>query len=195
MNAKFDYLVVLGMRSDQRPLSALLVSRLNAALSLYRKHFSDRIIVSGGGLQKERGRPSEAEIMKRYLVRHGIRPGLITLEESSFNTISNALFTKEIIVKKRAHSFVVVTSDFHLGRTRFIFRKVFGSSYRIFFVGAVTPKSVFRKALAFERISLKNVKANLAQINEHSSKAEVVRAIRRMRRTPATREMKRHFWY
>lgn len=69
---------------------------------------------------------TEARAGADYLIRRGVDPARILLEESSFDTIGNAYFTRVIHVNPRGlERLLVVTSAFHLPRTEAVFRWVY----------------------------------------------------------------------
>jgi hypothetical protein len=75
----------------------------------------------------ERGFPwTEARAGARYLVAHGADPGRILMEESSYDTIGNAYFSRMIHAVPRGFArMLVITSAFHMPRTEAIFRWVY----------------------------------------------------------------------
>ena len=75
------------------------------------------------------GRPlTEGTAGARYLVStHGVPPGAVLKESQSYDTVGNALFGLTTHVAPRGwRSLAVVTSSFHMGRTRAIFDTTFG---------------------------------------------------------------------
>src|SRR4051794_29651315 len=76
----------------------------------------------------ERGFPIfEARAGAEYLQYRGVDPRRILIEESSYDTIGNAYFSRVIHIVPRAFRRVlVVTSAFHLARTEAVFRWVYG---------------------------------------------------------------------
>jgi len=77
---------------------------------------------------------TEAEATKEYLLRLGVPEKNIFIEEKSKDTIGNAYYAKKLyFIPKKEKKLLVITSDFHLERVGFIFRKVFGSKYQISF--------------------------------------------------------------
>jgi hypothetical protein len=76
----------------------------------------------------ERGFPIfEARAGAEYLVRRGVDARRILMEESSYDTIGNAYFSRVMhIVPRGFRRVLVVTSVFHLERTEAVFRWVYG---------------------------------------------------------------------
>jgi hypothetical protein len=68
----------------------------------------------------------ECSSMARYLIERGCAPERIVLEACSADTIGNAYFARAIHVDPRGWSrLAVVTSKFHMKRSKAIFQRVF----------------------------------------------------------------------
>ena len=87
-----------------------LTARLDAALRYLDDDPSSPVIVTGNG----RSARTEAEVMRDYLVAHGVAASRIHTEEQAGNTPENFAYAADII---RDQGFptdvVVITSDFH----------------------------------------------------------------------------------
>ena len=153
MKNKFDCAIVLGAK----PESTILKSRLNSAINLYKKDLLSRIIVSGC---------NESSWMKKYLMQKGINSKNIFKEKKSRDTFGNAFFSKKIIRTLRGRSLVIITSDYHLNRTKLIFKKIFGKNYKIKYIKSKTLKKIpFQK---LEKDSLIVTKAILTKIKTNT---------------------------
>ncbi len=197
MKGKFDYIVVLGFLTDSRSrLYNILITRLDKAAELYHAGLAKKIVVTGGGRMKG-AVGTEAEVMKRYLVSKGIKPGSIATEQKARNTIGNAFYTKlKIDAAGRQPSILVVTSDFHMPRSRLIFRKIFGKGRRIAFAESRVPdRKVFAKAVAYERESLKDTKKYLDGVSFRSSARSVMERLEEYGSRPMPEAMRKRMWY
>ena len=119
------------------------IRRLEKAVELQRLT-EDRIIMSGRWTYIYDYTPikTEAQAMKECAVSLGAKPGSIIIEEKSMDTLGNAVFSKKMIEKMAGvRAVTVITSEFHLERSRYIFESVFGSSFDITLVGAKSTKS------------------------------------------------------
>ncbi|MDR0841396.1 MAG: YdcF family protein [Christensenellaceae bacterium] len=114
--ANCNALIVLGCGVRGERPSLTLRYRLDAALSYLNQSPDTIAIVSGG--QGSGESISEAEAMRRYLVRHGIQENRILLEDKSTSTYENFLFSKEILTAHLGESPTVafVTTGFHVYR-------------------------------------------------------------------------------
>ncbi|MEH7356915.1 YdcF family protein [Neobacillus drentensis] len=108
-----DYLIVLGARVKGTIPSLAFASRINAAAK-YLKENKDTIVIASGG-QGTGEDISEAECIKRELVKQGISETKIILEDHSTDTYENINFSKKLI-PSNAKVGLVVTNNFHLYR-------------------------------------------------------------------------------
>jgi hypothetical protein len=106
-------------------------ARFDLAISLYQNEFI--IPLSAGTIYKpppldRNGFPIyESVAGGRYLATHGISPEKILPETCSYDTIGNAYFARVIHVDPRGFERLhVITSRFHMERTKAIFRWVYG---------------------------------------------------------------------
>jgi uncharacterized SAM-binding protein YcdF (DUF218 family) len=110
---KADYLIVLGARVKGTVPSLAFASRINAAAD-YLKENSNTIVIASGG-QGPGEDISEAESIKRELVKQGISETRIILEAQSTDTYENINFSKKLIPED-AKLGLVVTNNFHIYR-------------------------------------------------------------------------------
>lgn len=99
--------------------------RVLHAAELYRLGKAPLILASGGRV--DFGHPwydsSEAEDMAFWLKRLGISPTAIMTENESLNTYQNAVNTKKILARRGIDSIILVTSAYHMPRSKRIFEK------------------------------------------------------------------------
>lgn len=133
MDGNYDAIIVLGMALDAcNRLNTLAQERVALGAMCYKKHRCP-IIVSGGGMSDI----SEAQCMFYALQNLNVNPQHILLEEESLDTLGNAYFTKKLFLEKNNwFHIMVVTSQFHIARTRKIFQHVLGKAFSIAFIGA-----------------------------------------------------------
>lgn len=101
--------------------------RITHALQLYRMGKIKKILITGGQGLNPVNTTSEAELLKRFLLMTGMPESDILMEERSVNTRENALFTKEFLEKQGVgmqQEFVLITSAFHIPRSKKCFDKV-----------------------------------------------------------------------
>lgn len=121
-------------------------ARLDLAYALFRDGAVDVIISTGrhGPMATDdpevSGPQTEAEVGVAYLVAraraevNGLRPieDCLLYEDQSFDTIGNAWYAKKLCLEPAGiTSIIVVTSDYHIERSRVIFEWVLGPGYTV----------------------------------------------------------------
>ncbi len=118
---KADCILILGntVNVDGTP-SKRLQSRLDKGADLYKNHYAERIIVSGG---KGKEGHYEGTVMKLYLIQQGIDETHIIVDNLGINTLETANNFVKIADTETYKSVIVVSQFFHLTRTKFILKK------------------------------------------------------------------------
>lgn len=138
---KADAIVVLGggINGDST-LPLFTQQRAETGANLYKQGLASYLVLSGKhphGWDDKKPHKTEAQVMQEYIVGLGINVEQIILEADSTSTVGNALHTKlDVLVPRNWNDVIVVTSDFHVARTEYIFRKVLGQGYIMKFVEA-----------------------------------------------------------
>ncbi|MBQ8236850.1 MAG: YdcF family protein [Oscillospiraceae bacterium] len=121
-----DYLVVLGAKVNKNGPSLALRNRIDAAYNYLTAHPDCTAILSGGQGADE---PiTEAQCMFDELVKRGIAPDRLWLEDKSTSTWENLKFTLTVIEEKtgvRPGKIALLSSEFHLFRAG-LFAERFG---------------------------------------------------------------------
>ncbi|WP_309120814.1 YdcF family protein [Paenibacillus sp.] len=129
-----DAIVVLG--------GELNGERTRKGAELYREGVAPKVMLSDG--TKMSWRTTANEEMHALAVLEGVPPEAIVQEEKSRSTYENAVYTRELMEQLGYDSAVVVTSDWHAKRSRFIFEKVYkGSGIELAYCGAPDDRSDF----------------------------------------------------
>lgn len=84
-----------------------LESRIDQAVSLYKKRYATKMVMSGGTDASDN--VNEAETMKAIAIKDGIPASDILLENRSTSTYQNLAFSKGILAKASLHSAIIVT--------------------------------------------------------------------------------------
>jgi uncharacterized SAM-binding protein YcdF (DUF218 family) len=155
-----DAIVVLGggVEADGS-LPALARTRVQRAVELFQEGIAPRLILSGRcGLLAEEPAVTEAAAMATVAAELGVPDHAIHLEEESRDTLGNAFFVRErFLVPSHWMSIRVVTSDFHLSRAAWVFRKMLGNRYDFSFTSAssgLAPRELIFRSLEECRISI-----------------------------------------
>ena len=132
-----DALVVLGRGvGADGSLPLLAEQRVERAAELFALETAPRIIFSGRcSLMTETIPPvTEARAMAEYALTLGLPRDVLCVEEESRDTIGNAYFVLcRFLEPSDWTSIRVVTSDFHIQRTAWVFQKVLGLGYDVSF--------------------------------------------------------------
>jgi len=180
---KFDCILIPGggLLNDGS-LPPWTIARLNYALSV-KDSCRWFILLSGGTVHKpppinENGFPIfESRELAKRLVNAGINPDHILTEISSYDTIGNAHFARMLFTEPlKLKELLVITSEFHMPRTKAIFDWVFHLpplpfTYQLDFES--TPnEGLSSQALAAriqrEENSLNKLRNTIQKINTHN---------------------------
>lgn len=112
--AHADMIVVLSGDTNGR--------RVPKGVELFQEGYADRMVMIGGEIQWN---TLEPEIMREHAVALGISKDNIHVVEQGISTYMQALSMVDLMIKEGFKSAIVVTSDYHTRRTRYIFRKLF----------------------------------------------------------------------
>ncbi|MDY3281510.1 YdcF family protein [Dysosmobacter sp.] len=115
--------IVLGAGVNGETPSLILQSRIEAAADYLTRHPDTLAILSGG--QGDGERISEAECMRRELVKRGIPEERLILEDRSTSTAENFACSRELLEERglAGTTVAVITSDFHCFRSHLIARR------------------------------------------------------------------------
>jgi uncharacterized SAM-binding protein YcdF (DUF218 family) len=124
-DAEPDAVIVLGAGVNGTTPSLALQSRIDAAEKYLKQHPGIPAVLSGG--QGAGEDVSEAQAMYDALVKDGVDPGRLLLEDRSTSTAENFQFSKERLQQWQYDTdsavIAVVTNDFHLYRARRLARR------------------------------------------------------------------------
>jgi len=128
-------LIVLGSpNSHDGELSSIAKNRLDVCFKTFVQ--DDLILCTGGwGEHFNTSNRSHAYYAKEYLLEKGILESSFLEPALSSNTVDDAVKIKEIVSDFKEPKLLVVTSDFHLDRTKLIFKEIL-KKYTIEFLGA-----------------------------------------------------------
>lgn len=117
-----EFVVVLGAQVQGGGPSLTLKKRLDKTLEFMQEHPDRTVIVSGGQGPDEAD--TEASVMARYLIEHGADASRIIEEDKASNTRENLLFSAKLAEAAGLDTsrVLIVTSDFHMCRARYIAR-------------------------------------------------------------------------
>jgi uncharacterized SAM-binding protein YcdF (DUF218 family) len=103
--------------------------RATRASELYRQKLAPVVVASGRRLRPTAG---VAELMEHDLIERGVpKDRIIRFPQDADNTRDEAQALRALVVEKNWHSVIVVTSNYHTRRSRYIFERVFPDSVAV----------------------------------------------------------------
>ena len=123
-----NIVIILGDKlKNNGEISSILKQRLNKFLEI--KNLKKTKIIVSGGKTQQKALHTEAYMMKKYLIDVGnIAKTDIICENKSKDTIDNAMETLKIVEKiNNIKSIIIITSKFHIKRTKHIFNYYYES--------------------------------------------------------------------
>ena len=174
---KLDAIIILGAGLTKNlTLPREAKERLDKAIEIFYKHHPKYLITSGKYSYKLKKKPkyTESQLMKEYLIKQDIPQRIILKEEHSKDTFGNAYFTKHYVVDiKKMKNIAIVTSDYHIPKSAFLFRKIFGPNYTLHFIPAKSKhnKSELRKLQTRELMVKQILERYLSHIKAGDDKA------------------------
>jgi len=123
-------IIVLGSpNSASGELYSIAKERCEMALSEYFKRSNWKILLTGGyGAHFNTTDQPHVAYAKHYLIQRGLPTQALVEFAESANTLQDASFSKPIVLKYRVPQLVVVTSDYHIDRARYIFEREFADT-------------------------------------------------------------------
>ena len=117
LNRRADAGVILGAAvwGGNRP-SPVLKERINKGYEIYTKGIVPKLVITGGGSPNEL---TEGEVSKNVLLKYGVDPGNLIVEDESNSTIEQIQFVKNKLYKTNHWKKIILVSDnFHLMRAK-----------------------------------------------------------------------------
>ena len=140
IDKKANYLIILGAGVKGETVSLTLKGRLDKGIDYLNKYKDTKVIVSGGRGFEEK--ITEAEAMKRYLIKGGININRIIIEDKSTSTMENFKYSKNVLSNlegSKANKIMIITSDFHMLRAKMLARR---NGFNPYGISCSTPISV-----------------------------------------------------
>jgi uncharacterized SAM-binding protein YcdF (DUF218 family) len=134
-----EVMIVLGGgREKDGSLTELSRYRLDRAIELYRSGLTLRILLAIGHYstwhpKAIRFSEFEADVRRAYLMKQGI-PGesvIAIQDDDARDTLTEALVVRRWLKKREFRCLALVTSDKHMPRSQYIFRRVLGQMFTV----------------------------------------------------------------
>jgi len=108
--------------------------RATRASELYRQKLAPVVVASGRRLRPTAG---VSELMEHDLIERGVpKDRIVRFSQDADNTREEALALRALVTEKNWRSVIVVTSNYHTRRARYIFQRVFPESITVRVAGA-----------------------------------------------------------
>lgn len=123
--------VVLGRKLlPDGSATQLLIERVRVACERFLAHRQrgDRIVMTGARVE-DKSTISEALCMKHLAQKFGVDSDSVILEEQARTTIENAFYVRDLLQSLNPSLIVIVTSAYHMQRTRLIFERILGTLF------------------------------------------------------------------
>jgi uncharacterized SAM-binding protein YcdF (DUF218 family) len=103
--------------------------RATRASELYRQKLAPVVVASGRRLRPSAG---ISELMEHDLIERGVpKDRIIRFPHDGANTREEAMALRALVTEKNWHRVIVVTSNYHTRRARYIFQRVFPESVNV----------------------------------------------------------------
>ncbi len=124
-------------------------NRLTQTLELYKRGKIKKILLTGGSGELLTDSPSEALLVKDWLMLMNIPEVDIIVEPNSRNTYENAVFTADLLQSQFPNAkCLLITSAFHMRRARACFKKA-GVDFQTFSVSPIGERIRWVPAMLF----------------------------------------------
>ena len=123
-------IIILGSpNSEEGELYPVARQRCEKGIQEYLNKPGWKIILTGGfGEHFNRSKKPHAFYLQNYLMERGIAPEVILDLVMSTNTLEDASLSKQTVLKCNVEDILVVTSDFHYNRARYIFESEYADT-------------------------------------------------------------------
>ncbi len=90
--------------------------RLSSFIQLAQQHPEARLLFTGGNASIFVDQPTEADMVKDYLISAGLEEKRLELETQARNTAENVMLSKQLLQPKQGQNWILITTAFHMPR-------------------------------------------------------------------------------
>lgn len=135
--SKKDCAIVCGYpANDDGTISAILQSRIDKAIELYKNHKINYIIVSGGAIHNQY---NEATCMEKYALEKDVDKQAIIVEDRAKSTYHNMMYAKQLMIQYHLVNCYIITNSWHMIKAEY-YAKKFALDYQK--INANKPKDM-----------------------------------------------------
>ncbi|WP_420627425.1 YdcF family protein [Candidatus Leptofilum sp.] len=119
--------VLLGNENDREGnLSPVAISRADTAVRFLNENDAWVVLPTGAfGAHFNTTEISHGQYLTAYLLANGISANQILPHTNSSNTVEDAICAKKVANEVKASQIIVISSEFHMRRVKYIFSRVF----------------------------------------------------------------------
>ncbi|WP_286260600.1 YdcF family protein [Pseudoalteromonas apostichopi] len=130
-------IVVLGSTNDKHgSISRIGLSRLDKGLEIYKKQENSKILLTGGYSKgKKVAEHPYSYYAKQLILKKGVIEEDIIGLVMSKDTVEDAKLSVPYLKHVNDRNIIIITSDFHMRRTKYIFNKIFKGK-KLYFIEA-----------------------------------------------------------
>lgn len=134
---KYDAIIVLGGgRFNDGDLTPLSIQRLDKGCKLYHDGISNKVFSLGGEFSTYnpnaiKFQKTGADLRAEYMIGKGVNSNNIVRVAEGRDTIGEAFASRKITKNLGLKNLLIVTSDKHLERALFIFRRIYGKEFLV----------------------------------------------------------------
>lgn len=146
-----------GINQPNGALSLMVQSRLDACAQLFRQN--DLIVNTGGwGDHFNTAEQPHAYFARKYLMTKGIPSKAFLDPALSSNTVDDAKKIQELLIERQVQPLIIISSDFHIPRVRFIFESLIPENPKSYYgAKAQLTEGALRIKIEHEQKALKQL--------------------------------------
>ena len=164
-------LVLSHLMSKEGNLGSESIQRTELAINLFKTNEYNFIITSGWAYHPD-CKDCICDVIKNYIIKKTkINSNKIITLSKSRDTVGDAFFSRELAQKYDFKKIVVITSDYHVARTKKIFNKFFLNISDIEIIGVNTYISTNEMIIKKEEKSLKSFEKTFNSIDFNNNKS------------------------
>src|SRR5262249_37573921 len=119
-------IVLLGNENDAAGnLSNFALARCSKAADLATRFPEYPILPTGNFGRFNRSDRAHGDLLREHLIALGVASQRVLIPTDSSNTLEDALVARKRVIDLGATALIVVTSEFHMRRVKYIFHRVF----------------------------------------------------------------------
>ena len=95
--------------------------RLSSFIQLAQIYPDARLVFSGGNASTDEYKPTEAQIAEPYLLKSGISPERLLIENKARNTAENVSYARQMASPQSKETWLMITTAYHMPRAMGVF--------------------------------------------------------------------------